>query len=95
MNTEFEDLLKLFSAHITNAIENQVREQLKDISNQPAQRKLYYNLKEVSEITGISVCALKGRIHRKTLKAAHDSTTILIPTKELDRLLSKLDKQVA
>jgi len=43
-------------------------------------------------ITGIGV--LKGRIKHGTLKSANDSTIILIPAKELKRLLEKLRRQL-
>lgn len=56
-------------------------------------QKKYYSLKEVSFITGLSVLALKGRYKRGTLAVVYEGQTPLIPSSEVDRLLTKLERQ--
>lgn len=55
--------------------------------------KVFYTLKEVEQITGISYEALKGRIKRKTLFSVKDGNIILIPKDELNGLIDKLNRQ--
>ena len=56
-------------------------------------RKEFYSLKEVSEVTGLSINAIKGRYRRGTLKVVYEGTTPLIPTAEVERLIKKLKLQ--
>ena len=55
--------------------------------------KLFYSLKEVSHITGLSVRAIKGRYGRGTLDVVYEATTPLIPATEVSMLVDKLNRQ--
>lgn len=57
-------------------------------------KKLFYSLKEVSHITGLTIHAIKGRYRRKNLSVVYDGTTPLIPSDEVNRLIEKLNKQL-
>ncbi len=86
-----DEIFKTLNKQLTIVVQKLVDSQVtKALDSYREFHRQYYHIKEVSEITGLTVGALKGRIRRKTLKAAYDSTSILIPTKELDRLLVNL-----
>lgn len=53
--------------------------------------KEFYNLNELSYITGLSPLALKGRRKRKQIKMLNDGNDVLISKKEVDRFLRKLN----
>ena len=55
--------------------------------------KLFYNLAEVSNATGISKLALKGRIKRGTLNANYNDNVILISTSEFKRFIYKIENK--
>ena len=54
--------------------------------------KQYYSLKEVVEITGLSVLALKGRRRRGSIKLINEGNCILMSKDELNKLLEKLNR---
>ena len=56
--------------------------------------KQFYSVDEFSTITGLTKLAIQGRRNRGTLKFANDSTSILIPASELNRILKKLNDQL-
>ena len=57
-------------------------------------QKLFYNLKEVSHITGLSIRAIKERYRRGTLQVVYDGVTPLIPADSLNELVEKLNRQI-
>jgi hypothetical protein len=56
--------------------------------------KLFYSLKEVTHITGLSIRAVKERYRRGTLQVVYDGTTPLIPVESLNELVEKLNRQI-
>ena len=86
----FEDLLPLFERAIRTAVEEELKRREKE---EFKVEKLYYSLKEVSMITGLTVLAIKGRYRRGTLGVVRSGQTPLIPADEVERLLLKLDEQ--
>lgn len=65
------------------------------IKNHLLLQPLFYNLKTVESLLGISKIALKNRIRRGTIKAVKDGNIILIPKKEVQRLINALNFQLS
>lgn len=64
-----------------------IQEQSKPVS------KLFYNLKELEKLTGISYLGLKGRIKRGTLKASKNANKWLVTKDEVQRLIDDLNRK--
>ncbi len=60
------------------------------IANGGAIVKQFYNIQELSVITGITVLGLKGRRKRGKVKMFNDGNEILITVTEVNRYLKKL-----
>ena len=88
MNNYFLQLL----AELKNQIILEVLTQLRNETNRSA-RKEYYSLKEVSEITGLTINSIKGRYRRGTLRVVYSNNRPLIPASELERFLNRLGGQ--
>ena len=88
MNNYFLQLL----AELKNQIILEVLTQLRNETNRSA-RKEYYSLKEVSEITGLTINSIKGRYRRGTLRVVYSNNRPLIPASELEIFLNRLGGQ--
>ncbi len=62
----------------------------KQIATGGAIVKQFYNIQELSVITGISVLGLKGRRKRGKVKMINDGNEILITVTEANRYLKRL-----
>jgi hypothetical protein len=56
-------------------------------------KKEFYSLEEVSEITGLTKTSIKGRYRRGTIERVYSGNKPLIPAKEVEKLLHKLNLQ--
>ena len=56
--------------------------------------KQFYHVKELSQITGLSVLALKGRRKRGSLIMINEGNELLVPTSEVIRFINYLKKQL-
>jgi len=56
-------------------------------------KKEFYSLEEVSVITGLSKSSIKGRYRRGTIERVYSGNKPLIPARELEKLLYKLNLQ--
>ncbi len=70
------------------------KELLFDLESKILPPKLFYNLKEVSHMTGLTIRAIKERYRRGTLQVVYDNTTPLIPADSLNELVEKLNRQI-
>ena len=61
-----------------------------EIANKQEIKKLFFNLKELELITGITYLGLKGRIKRGTIKASKNGNTWLISSDEVERIVNQL-----
>lgn len=57
-------------------------------------KKEFYNIHELSVITGLSPLALKGRRKRGQIKMINEGNEILISKTEVDRFLKRLNKNI-
>ena len=95
-NSNIQEQFNLLGENIQELIERIVEKKVHAfIEDYKEYTKRYFHIKEVSELTNISISGLKQRIKRGTLKAAHndDGQIIVIPKDELDRLLNSYDIQ--
>jgi hypothetical protein len=93
-NKALENAFKAFMSFLQDFNEDWKDELKRELNAQQLPTKLFYNLKEVSHITGLTVRAIKERYRRGTLQVVYDGTTPLIPTESLDELVEKLRKQM-
>jgi hypothetical protein len=93
-NKALENAFLAFMAFLQDFNEDWKDELKRELQANQLPTKLFYNLKEVSHITGLSVRAIKERYRRGTLQVVYDGTTPLIPTESLDELIEKLRKQM-
>lgn len=56
-------------------------------------KKEFYSLEEVSVITGLTKSSIKGRYRRGTIERVYSGNKPLIPAKEVEKLLHKLNLQ--
>ena len=94
MEANFDNLLDLFKQHIDQQVAKQVEEKFNQRMNAEVEKE-YYHIKEVKQITGISVDALKGRRKRGNLELVNDGNVLLMHKDELNRILHKLNQQRA
>lgn len=92
MEPKFDNLLDLFKAHIDTQIAQQVEIKFNERMNAETNKE-YYHVKEISQITGLTVDAIKGRRKRGTLELVNDGNVLLMHKDELSRILKKLDCQ--
>jgi predicted ATP-binding protein involved in virulence len=71
--------------------DSEFKEAVRSVLKLEVIQKQYYNLNELSNITGLSPLSLKGRRKRKQIKMLNDGNEILITTKEVERFLRKLN----
>lgn len=81
----FDSLTKF----LINLVKEEVEHQL-TIERNRKPEKVYYSIREVAEITGLTVNALKGRRKRGTLSFINEGNSILMHKNELERFLNKL-----
>jgi len=86
----FDDILPAFEQALKQLVKDEVA---RLIIEPPQKTKLFYNLKELVEITGITYLGLKGRIKRGTLRASKCANTWLVSEDEVNRLIDKLEQQ--
>lgn len=89
-----ENAFMAFMSFLQDFNEDWKDELKRELNAQQLPTKLFYSLKEVSHITGLTVRAIKERYRRGTLQVVYDGTTPLIPTESLDELVEKLRKQM-
>ena len=56
-------------------------------------KKEFYSLEEVSVITGLTKSSIKGRYRRGTIERVYSGNKPLIPAKEVEKLIFKLNQQ--
>lgn len=56
-------------------------------------KKEFYSLEEVSEITGLTKSSIKGCYRRGTIERVYSGNIPLIPAKEVEKLLHRLNLQ--
>lgn len=88
-----EMMLKFFHAMKSEIIQEVMDKVLNHLEGLLTSRKEFYTLKEVSQITGLSVRQIKSRYRKGTIKHTYDGTTPLIPSIEVEKFLEKLKKQ--
>ncbi len=93
-NKDLENAFLAFMAFFQDFNEDWKVEMKRELEGAQLPTKLFYSLKEVSHITGLSVRAIKERYRRGTLQVVYDCTTPLIPTESLNELVEKLRKQM-
>lgn len=84
----FELAVKVMAQLIKDEVNNQLQQE----QNKPV-TKLYYNLKELEQLTGISYLGLKGRIKRGTLKASKNANKWLVSNDEVQKLIDDLNRK--
>lgn len=84
----FLTFLNDYKEEIKEEIKNEI---LNEINND--NKKLYYSIKETSQILGLSFNAVKGRQRRNNIEVVYEGTTPLVPADEINRLLNKLESQ--
>jgi hypothetical protein len=90
------DDMKILLESLLEELKNQiVKEVLFQLRNeiQSPNKKLFYSLAEVSEITGLTKISIKGRYRRGTLKVVYSGNKPLIPASELEIFLNRLGGQ--
>ena len=85
-------LLESLLEELKNQIVKEVLFQLRNEIQSP-NKKLFYSLAEVSEITGLTKISIKGRYRRGTLKVVYSGIKPLIPASELEIFLNRLGGQ--
>ena len=93
-NKALENAFLAFMTFLQDFNDDWKEEIKRELEAQQLPKKLFYSLKEVSHITGLTERAIKGRYNRKTLQVVYDGTTPLIPAESLDELIEKLRKQM-
>ena len=93
-NKALESTFLAFMAFLQDFNEDWKDELKKELKGNQLPTKLFYSLKEVSHITGLSVRAIKERYRRGTLQVVYDGTTPLIPAESLNELVEKLNRQI-
>jgi hypothetical protein len=89
---DMKNLLGPLLEELKNQIVKEVLFQLKNEIQSP-NKKLFYSLAEVSEITGLTKTSIKGRYKRGTLKVVYSGIKPLIPASELEIFLNRLGGQ--
>lgn len=87
-----KNLLESLLEELKNQIVKEVLFQLRNEIQSP-NKKMFYSLAEVSEITGLTKLSIKGRYKRGTLKVVYSSNRPLIPASELELFLNRLGGQ--
>lgn len=93
MEKIIQKAVQLLITHITKEVIANINNELTIIREQTEVKKEYYSYKELSQITGLSINAIKGRRRRGTLKVVYNGITPLISCEEVQRLLNKLKQQ--
>jgi hypothetical protein len=93
-NKDLENAFLAFMAFLQDFNEDWKDELKKELEIKQLPTKLFYSLKEVSHVTGLTVRAIKERYRRGTLQVVYEGTTPLIPAESLDELIEKLRKQM-
>jgi hypothetical protein len=93
-NKALENAFLAFMAFLQDFNEDWKVEMKRELEGAQLPTKLFYSLKEVSHITGLSVRAIKERYRRGTLQVVYDGTTPLIPAESLNELVEKLNRQI-
>jgi len=91
MNDNFNDLILALQQTVTQIVVKVIQDEANKRFASSSIPKMFYNLKQLEEITGITRLGLKGRIKRGTLKASKDGNTWLVSVKEVERLLNQLE----
>lgn len=87
MEKTIQELIEKLKSEVLNEVLKGMQVQ------QPQPKKLFYNLKELVQLTGITYLGLKGRLKRGTLKGAKDGNTWLVSAVEVERLINHLNHQ--
>ena len=85
---DMKNLLESLLEELKNQIVKEVLFQLRNEIQSP-NKKLFYSLAEVSEITGLTKISIKGRYRRGTLKVVYSGNKPLIPASELEIFLNR------
>jgi hypothetical protein len=93
-NKDLENAFLALMAFLQDFNEDWKDELKRELKGNQMPTKLFYSLKEVSHITGLSVRAIKERYRRGTLQVVYDGTTPLIPAESLNELVEKLNRQI-
>lgn len=93
-NRMIEAMLTFFAEFQLNSQVNIKQEVVAELEAKMLPTKLFYSLKEVSHITGLSIRAIKERYRRGTLQVVYDNVTPLIPADSLNELVEKLNRQI-
>lgn len=88
------DAFLSFMNDYKDEVKDEVKEMVDILLNDTHVPKLFYTLKELEQMTGISFLALKGRIKRGTLIATNEGNVTLVRKDEVDRLIEKLNQQI-
>ena len=86
--------LMFLEEYIYNSHSELKKELIAEMEAKILPTKLFYSLKEVHHITGLSIRAIKGRYTRGTLQVVYDNVTPLIPADSLNELIDKLNRQI-
>jgi hypothetical protein len=88
MKNSFVALLEELKNEIIYEVLNILRREI----SRPT-KKEFYSLEEVSEITGLTKSSIKGRYRRGTIERVYSGNKPLIPAKEVEKLIFKLNQQ--
>jgi hypothetical protein len=89
----WSELITQFKQEVKDEILNELKADFTQLKESRGVSKLYYSIKEVSELTGLTFNAVKGRQRRGTLKVVYEGQTPLIPSDEVNKLVARLDRQ--
>lgn len=87
------DAFLAFLSDFKDEVEQSVTDKVEKRLKERLHAKVFYTLKDLEQMTGITHEALKGRIKRGTLKAIKDGNTFLVTKDEVERFIERLNKQ--
>ncbi len=89
----WNELITKLKQEIKKEILFDLKTDLKQLKESKSVAKLYYSIKEVAEVTGLTFNAVKGRQRRGTIQVVYEGQTPLVPSDEVNKLLKKLERQ--
>lgn len=87
------EMMPFFELALSVMAEKIKSDLLAEMDMQPPVKKLFYNLRELEVVTGITYLGLKGRIKRGTLMGVKSGNVWLVSTDEVTRFVNQLHHQ--